>query len=59
MAPIGDAVGFINHHQAGVQPCHGPKDEALAVQPLRRDQQEIHLSLSDLGFDLLPVVQVF
>ena len=58
VAPVGDAVGFIDHHQAGVELGERPTLKIRSVQPLWRDQQDVDLSLSDLLLHLQPLIGV-
>ena len=60
VAPVGDAVGLVDHEQAGGGGQAGQHGvaEAGVVQPLGADQQHVDLTGGDLLLDRLPLLDV-
>ena len=60
VAPVGDAVGLVDHQQAAGrgEPGQHLVAEARVVEPLRADQQDVDLAGLDLVVDRLPLVDV-
>lgn len=60
VAPVGDTVRLVDHQQAGGGGELGQHvvAEVGVVQPLRADQQDVHLTGCHLGLDLLPLLRV-
>ena len=58
--PVGDAVGLVDHQQAalGRQPRQHRVAELRVVEPLGRDQQDVHLARMDGLLDRDPVLGV-
>ena len=60
VAPVGDAVRLVDHHQAGVARQRGQHLVAKVgvVQPLRADQQDVEIAAAHALVDLVPVGDV-
>ena len=60
VAPVGDAVRLVHHQQACArrEPGEHPVPEVGVVQPLRADQEDVHLARVDGGVGGLPVAGV-
>jgi hypothetical protein len=60
VAPVGDAVGLVDHHEAGLgrQAGEGDVAEVGVVEALGRDQEDVDHAGPDLVVDALPRVAV-
>ena len=60
VAPVGDAMGLVDHQQAAAPTDHRQNfvAELLVRQPLRRDQQHVHLVCLDPLLNLAPLVTI-
>ena len=60
VAPVGDAVGLVDDEQSAALADHRQHlaAELLVRQPLRRDQQHVHLVHLELLFDVAPLLTV-
>jgi len=60
VAPVGDAVRLVHHHEPGVpgEPREHLVAEARVVQPLRRAEEHVHLARGDRRMHLAPLRDV-
>ncbi len=60
VAPVGDAVGLVHHQEpgGGCEPGQHLVPEVRVVEPLRTDQQDVHLTRGDLVLNRLPLLGV-